>query len=117
MFYRRKYYTVRSEFLETFNSLFESINLPNQLKHGARLVGRWMMDNQDGTSEVFAIWEYDSYDDYVAIEKNVKSDEPHLQRIRDWYEQHGGRETVLSQYILEVRNEEIKSTVKSGRSK
>ena len=111
MFYRRKYYIVKANFIEEFNNHFNQTNLPNQLKNGARLVGRWMKDNQDGTIEVFAIWEYDSYEDYQIIESNIKSDRQHLQRIKDWYEKNGGREHVYSEYILEVKNEEILSTL------
>ncbi len=61
MFYRRKYYVVKNEFIEIFNDHFNDTNLPNQIKYGSRLIGRWMKDNNDGTTEVFAIWEYDSY--------------------------------------------------------
>lgn len=111
MFYRRKFYNVKSEFVEKFNEHFNKTNLPNQLKHGARLVGRWMKDNNDNTVEIFAIWEYDSYEDYIEIENNVKSDVAHVQRVKDWYEQNGGRENVYNQYILEVRNEVLMSTV------
>ncbi|TKI20624.1 cytoplasmic protein, partial [Bacillus cereus] len=41
MFYRRKYYVVKNEFIEVFNDHFNNTNLPNQLKHGSRLIGRW----------------------------------------------------------------------------
>ncbi|MFI8685809.1 NIPSNAP family protein [Rossellomorea sp. NPDC077527] len=111
MFYRRKHYTVKNEFVEIFNQHFNNTNLPNQLKHGSRLVGRWMKDNQDGTTEIFAIWEYDSYEVYVEIESNIRSDEAHVKRIREWYERHGGKEYIGKEYILEVRNEAIESTV------
>ncbi|MDQ0160799.1 NIPSNAP family protein [Alkalibacillus salilacus] len=111
MFYRRKSYVVKSSFVETFNDHFKRTNLPNQLKHGARLVGRWMKANEDDTVEVFAIWEYDSYDEYLAIEDKVRSDREHAKRVNDWYEQHGGREFVLSEYILEAKNEALESTV------
>lgn len=65
MFYRRKSYIVKSDFIEVFNDHFTQTNLPNQLKHGSRFIGRWMKDNGDGTFKVFAIWEYDRYEDYV----------------------------------------------------
>ncbi|TKH07039.1 cytoplasmic protein, partial [Bacillus wiedmannii] len=52
MFYRRKYYIVKNEFVEIFNEHFTNTNLPNQLKHGSRLIGRWMKDNNDGTTEI-----------------------------------------------------------------
>ncbi|RSD22520.1 NIPSNAP family protein [Mesobacillus subterraneus] len=111
MFYRRKFYIVKNDFVETFNKLFNEINLPNQLKHGARLTGRWMLPHSEGMTEIFAIWEYDSYEEYLEIENNVRSDGPHVNRIKNWYEQHGGREHVHREYLLEVRNEKLQSTV------
>lgn len=96
--------------MEPFNKHFNETNLPNQLKHGSRLIGRWMKDNQDGTFEVFAIWEYDSYDEYVEIETNIRNDAEHVQRIQDWYDTYGGKEQVRH-YILEMKNEALESTV------
>ncbi|MED0960685.1 NIPSNAP family protein [Bacillus paramycoides] len=112
MFYRRKYYIVKNKFLEIFNDHFNNTNLPNQIEYGSRLIGRWMKDNNDGTTEVFAIWEYDSYEDYEEIETKIRSDEIHVKRIHDWYEKYGGREYVLQEYILEMKNEELLYTVK-----
>lgn len=37
-------------------------NLPNQLKHGVRLIERWMIPNDEVTTGIFAIWEYDNYE-------------------------------------------------------
>ncbi|MUK87971.1 cytoplasmic protein [Ornithinibacillus sp. L9] len=111
MFYRRKYYIVKSEFIDIFNDHFNDTNLPNQLKHCSRLVGRWMKENNDDTVEVFAIWEYDSYEQYIEIENNIRSDKAHVKRVQDWYEKNGGREQVYT-YLLEVRNEAIESTVR-----
>ncbi|MFD1736870.1 cytoplasmic protein [Bacillus salitolerans] len=75
------------------------------------LVGRWMKENNNGTVEIFAIWEYDSYEDYLEIEKKVRSDEAHVKRINDWYEKNGGKEYVYKEYFLEVRSEALESTV------
>lgn len=111
MFYRRKSYVVKPEIIESFNEHFNKTNLPNQLKHGSRLVGRWMTERTDGLFEIFAIWEYDSYEKYQEIEKNVRSNEAHVKRVMDWYSKHGGRENVYKEYILEVKNERIDSTV------
>ncbi|MCM3638465.1 NIPSNAP family protein [Sporosarcina luteola] len=111
MFYRRKFYTVKKEFVGIFNQHFSNTNLPNQLKHGSRLIGRWMKENEDNTVEIFAIWEYDSYEDYVEIETKIRNDHAHVGRVKDWYAKHGGREHVLKEYILEVENEAITSTV------
>ncbi len=111
LFYRRKYYIVKNEFVEVFNAHFNENNLPNQLKHGARLVGRWMIPNDETTTEIFAIWEYDSHEDYVEIENNVRSDEAHVQRVKEWFEQQGGRDYVLKNYLLEVRSEQLETTL------
>lgn len=73
-------------------------------------MGRWMKDNKNNTIEIFAIWEYDSYEDYVKIENNIRGDEAHVHRINEWFEKNGGRDGV-QKYILEVRNEVIISTL------
>ncbi len=117
MFYRRKFYIVKNEFIDTFNRLFNEINLPNQLKHGSRLTGRWMVPLDEKTTEIFAIWEYDSYEDYVSIENNVRSDIEHVERIQNWYEEHGGREYIKREYLLEIRNEKIYSTIDTAMNK
>lgn len=70
-----------------------------------------MSDNKDNTTEIFAIWEYDSYNDYIEIENNVKADNAHIKRIKEWYEKNGGREHVFADYILEVKNEALVSTL------
>ncbi|WP_409294333.1 NIPSNAP family protein [Peribacillus sp. SCS-26] len=111
MFYRRKQYIVKSEFAEIFNNHFINTNLPNQLKYGSRLIGRWMKDNDDGTVEIFAIWEYESYDAYLEIEDKIRNDKAHLERIKDWYRKHGGKEFIQKNYIFEMKNEELVSTV------
>lgn len=111
LFYRRKFYIIKNEFVEIFNAHFNENNLPNQLKHGARLTGRWMIPNDETTTEIFAIWEYDSYEDYVTIENNVRSDEAHVKKVQEWYAQHGGRDDVINNYLIEVRNEELQTTV------
>ncbi|WP_100012979.1 NIPSNAP family protein [Lentibacillus sediminis] len=115
MFHRRKSYLIKSEFAETLNEHFNKTNLPNQVKHGSRLIGRWMKDNKDGTTEIFAIWEYDSYEDYLDIESAIRNDSAHVARVKTWYDQHGGREFVLKEYMLEVKNEVIESTIERGK--
>lgn len=114
MFYRRKYYLVKEEFVDSFNKLFNEINLPNQLKHGSRLVGRWMTAAKDGTVEIFAIWEYNSYEEYLQIEAAVRSDQPHVASVKGWYEQYGGKEYVQKNFFVEVKDEKIVSTVKKN---
>ncbi|MEK4251832.1 cytoplasmic protein [Paenibacillus sp. FSL W7-1287] len=111
MFYRRKFYILKNEFVDIFNKHFIETNLPNQIKYGAKLVGRWMVPHSDTTTEIFAIWEYESYEKYLEIERNVRSDIKHLKRIKKWYEDHGGRDYVMKEYLIEIREEELVSTV------
>ncbi len=42
MLFRRKTYTIKPEMYDTFNHFFHTYLLPNQLTHGASLVGRWV---------------------------------------------------------------------------
>lgn len=48
-------YQAVTENLPVFHEFFCAFLLPVQLRHGARLVGRW--ETEDG--RVVAIWEYD----------------------------------------------------------
>jgi 8-oxo-dGTP diphosphatase len=57
MIYRRRTYRVRPEQVEPFTAFFLEYLLPNQLKHGAELIGRWL--NQERT-EITAVWAYES---------------------------------------------------------
>lgn len=70
-----------------------------------------MKPNDDHTTEIFAIWEYDNYEAYIEIETKIKADIKHVNKIKKWYEENGGRENVLTKYILQVKNEELISTV------
>jgi 8-oxo-dGTP diphosphatase len=74
MIYRRKTYKIRPEKLDDFNDFFHTYLYPNQLKHGAKLVGRWVTENKD---EIVAIWEYSSMEHYENIESNIKKSELH----------------------------------------
>ena len=111
MFYRRKFYIVKNEFVEEFNKHFNETNLPNQLSHGSRLIGRWMRPNEEDTTEIFAIWEYDSYEAFIEIEDKIIADVNHVNKIKEWYDKNGGREHVLTKYIVQVKNEKLISTV------
>lgn len=80
MIYRMRTYQVVTENLDRFNEFFEQHLLPTQLRHGARLVGRW--STEDG--RVVAIWEYDSRTEYERIQKAVTADPAtvHAQQVR-----------------------------------
>lgn len=115
MFYRRKHYVIREHFVDDFNRLFTDINLPNRLKHGARLIGRWMTPLDSGDVEVFAIWEYDSEDAYHRVEQSVRADTEHGQRIRAWFEARGGREHLSATAFVSIRNDILTDTVSPYR--
>ena len=70
MIYRLRTYQVVPENLGRFNEFFEQHLLPTQLRHGARLVGRWA--TEDG--RVVAIWEYESRIEYERIQRAVTLD-------------------------------------------
>jgi len=65
----RTYDTV-GENLPLFHEFFRTYLLPVQLRHGARLVGRW--EAEDG--RVVAVWEYDDRAAYERIDAAVRSD-------------------------------------------
>ncbi|WP_077615590.1 NUDIX domain-containing protein [Caenibacillus caldisaponilyticus] len=74
MFYRKKTYEIDPDRLEMFNDFFHQYLLPNQLKHGAELVGRWTTEDR---RKIHAIWAYKSREDYERIERRVRHDELH----------------------------------------
>jgi hypothetical protein len=110
MFYRRKSYLVKNEFVDSLNVLFNEHNFVNRLRHGARLTGRWMVPADADTTEIFAIWEYDNFESFLEIEANIREDEAHAQQVQSWYEAYGGKDYVFKQYIIDVRDEQIKPT-------
>jgi len=70
MFHRRKTYKIRPERLAEFTEFFHTYLYPNQVSHGARLVGRWVTEAQD---EVIAIWEYRDREHYEQVERDYRS--------------------------------------------
>lgn len=74
MLYRRKTYRIRPERLEEFTAFLHTYLYPNQIGHGAKLVGRWVNEAGD---EVTAIWEYASREHYDQIERSIRQSELH----------------------------------------
>jgi hypothetical protein len=68
--YRMRVYDTVRENLPVFHDFFRTHLLPVQLRHGARLVGRW--ETEDG--RVVAVWEYDDRPAYERIESAVRRD-------------------------------------------
>jgi hypothetical protein len=65
----RSYQTVR-ENLALFHDFFRTYLLPVQIRHGARLIGRW--ETEDG--RVIAVWQYDDRGAYERIDAAVRAD-------------------------------------------
>ncbi len=68
--YRMRSYQTVQENLPLFHDFFRTYLLPVQLRHGARLVGRW--EAEDG--RVIAVWEYDDRSAYERIDAAVRAD-------------------------------------------
>lgn len=78
MIYRMRMYDTVRENLPIFHDYFRRHLLPVQLRHGARLIGRWQ--TEDG--RVVAVWEYDDRQAYERIDTAVRAD-PASQRARE----------------------------------
>lgn len=78
LIYRRKTYRISPEVLEVFTDFFHMYLYPNQIQHGARLVGRWVNESKD---EIVAIWEYDSMEHYEQIERMIKQSDLHTKAM------------------------------------
>jgi NIPSNAP protein len=78
MQYRMRIYQAVPESLAAFNEFFRDYLLPVQLRHGARLVGRWQTED----CRVVAVWEYDDREACERIEAAVRAD-PATQRARE----------------------------------
>jgi hypothetical protein len=71
-------YQAVTENLPVFHDFFRTYLLPVQLRHGARLVGRWETDDD----RVVAIWEYNDAAAYEQIQAAVRAD-PDSERAQD----------------------------------
>jgi len=76
--YRMRIYRAVPENLAAFHNFFREYLLPVQLRHGARLVGRWQTED----NRVVAVWEYDDRHAYEHIDAAVRAD-PATQRAQE----------------------------------
>ena len=76
MLYRRKTYTIEPAMYETFTHFFHTYLLPNQLTHGAQLVGRWVNEEQ---TEIMAMWSYDNRAHYETVDAGIRASEMHAE--------------------------------------
>jgi hypothetical protein len=68
--YRMRIYRAVPENLALFHDFFRTHLLPVQLRHGARLIGRWQTEDD----RVVAVWEYDDRQAYERIQAAVRAD-------------------------------------------
>jgi hypothetical protein len=73
--YRMRIYRAVPENLALFHDFFRTHLLPVQLRHGARLIGRWQTEDD----RVVAVWEYDDRRAYERIQAAVRADPDTLQ--------------------------------------
>ncbi len=99
MIYRRKTYAIRPEKLEEFNEFFHTYLYPNQLKYGAKLIGRWVNESHD---EITATWQYESLEQYEEIECKIRKSDLHM-KARE-------RREELGELYLESSQEFLTST-------
>jgi hypothetical protein len=69
-----------------------------------------MSEEKNGIVEIFALWEYDSYEDYEKIENKVKSDEEHVNRVQTWFKKMGGRDQ-LKEVFFKMEEDFLKTNV------
>jgi 8-oxo-dGTP diphosphatase len=78
--FRLRTYTIEPGELESFNAFFLERLLPVQLRHGARLVGRFQSEE---LSRVYALWVYEDREAYLEIDRRVRED-PDSGSARDY---------------------------------
>lgn len=69
--FRMRTYEVAPGRLEAFTAFFEEHLLPVQLRHGARLVGRWATPD---AGRVISLWAYADTAQLEAVERLVRDD-------------------------------------------
>ncbi|PUB11425.1 NUDIX hydrolase [Paenisporosarcina sp. OV554] len=74
MLFRRKSYTINPDMYDTFNHFFHTFLLPNQLTHGASLVGRWVNESR---TEIMAMWAYRDLADFEHVDAAIRESEHH----------------------------------------
>ncbi|MFD2699596.1 NIPSNAP family protein [Paenibacillus shunpengii] len=114
MIYRRKTYIVANSIVDEFNSLFNDVLLPSQLKYGARLIGRWQTTLNEDTSEIFAMWEYDTLEQYDEIESKIKSDVEHVSKVQQRFDAIG--RDRLKEALQDIKQEFFITTVDRERT-
>jgi len=61
---------------ETFTHFFHTYLLPNQLTHGAELIGRWVNEQQ---TEIMAMWAYADRGHYETVDAAIRASNLHIE--------------------------------------
>lgn len=102
MIYRRKTYKVKPEKVDEFTQFFHTYLYPNQVKNGAKIVGRWVNDDK---TEVVAIWAYQSMEHYEMIETQIRQSDLHKQAQE--------KRKELGELFIESKQDFLTSTARS----
>jgi 8-oxo-dGTP diphosphatase len=105
MLFRLRTYRVEVGRLAAFNEFFLERLLPIQLKHGARLVGRFQ--SRDG-STVYALWAYESEASFEEIDRRVR-DDPESASVQD-------ERRLLDPLVSEMTEEFLASSIPLART-
>jgi len=103
MIYRKKSYKINPDKLKQFNDFFHHYLYPNQIKHGAKLIGRWVNESND---KIEAIWQYESIEQYEQIEIMIRESELHLKAKE--------KRAQLGELFIESHQEFLTSTSPIG---
>ena len=76
MVFRMRTYQIKPTKLKEFNDFFHEYLLPNQIRFGAILIGRWVNNDK---STIVALWKYESMDQYHRIEERIRKTTLHTQ--------------------------------------
>ncbi|WP_268627124.1 hypothetical protein [Paenibacillus alvei] len=69
-----------------------------------------MINKDEEHTEVFALWEYDSFQAYEEIERNIKQDKEHVKRAQQRFDEIG-RDRLKRVLKEDIRQEFVNSTV------
>jgi 8-oxo-dGTP diphosphatase len=86
MIYKRHTYKIDPSTYEVFNTFFHTHVLPNEWKHGARLIGRWVTTDK---TEVTEMWEYVSKETYERIPHNHMRPDLYIEKKEEFLEATG----------------------------
>ncbi|WP_052442070.1 NUDIX domain-containing protein [Mesobacillus selenatarsenatis] len=80
LFFKRNTYIIKPEGLNDINKLFHTHVYPIHIKHGAKLIGRWVNGTND---EILVIWKYSSMEHYERINSLIENSEEYQSAMKE----------------------------------